>query len=311
MNAFVAVTDNDWFESLSQLDSVDEVNFWQPSPGGGFRALTVGEPFLFKLHSPHDYVVGGGFFSHWTRLPVSLAWDTFGNKNGATSLTEMRARIERYRRIKLNPQEEYEIGCILLLAPFFFARQDWLPVPDWHSNIVRGRGYDLTTEPGRTLWREVEARLQMRNYVYEGVGEGVAENPPRYGDPIFVSPRLGQGTFRIIVTDAYGRRCAVTNEKVLPVLTAAHIRPFAVGGEHRVDNGLLLRSDFHILLDRGYVTVTPESYELKVSRYLRTDFDNGHEYFAWHGRPIRLPENRKYLPGRDFLVWHNEHCFRT
>ncbi len=310
VNAFVAVTDNDWFSSLSQLGSLDEVNFWQPSPGGGFRALAVGEPFLFKLHRPHDYVVGGGFFSHWTKLPVSLAWDAFGNKNGASSLTEMRARIQRYRRTKLNPHEEYEIGCILLQAPFFFARSDWLTVPEWHSNIVRGRRYDLISEPGRTLWREVEARLQMTNYEHKGIVKGVAETPPRYGDPVFVRPRLGQGTFRILVTDAYNRRCAVTHEKVLPVLEAAHIRPFADGGEHRVDNGLLLRSDLHILLDRGYVTVTP-GYKFEVSRHLRTDFDNGQEYFAWHGQPIRLPKDREYLPSRDSLMWHNEHRFRA
>lgn len=310
MNAFVAVTDNDWFDSLSQLGSPDEVNFWQPSPGGGFHALAVGEPLLFKLHSPHDYVVGGGFFSHWTKLPVSLAWDTFGNKNGASSLTEMRTRIERYRRIKPNPHEEYEIGCILLLAPFFFARQDWLPVPDWHPNIVRGRGYDLANEPGRTLWRDIDKRLQMRGYDGERKGEIVAEAPQRYGDPVFVRPRLGQGTFRIMVTDAYNRRCAVTNEKVLPVLTAAHIRPFADGGEHRIDNGLLLRSDFHILLDRGYITVTLQ-HKVEVSPHLHVDFDNGREYFAWHGRSIRLPENREYTPNRDFLSWHNEHRFRA
>jgi putative restriction endonuclease len=40
-----------------------------------------------------------------------------------------------------------------------------------------------------------------------------------------VQPRLGQGAFRLLVTDAYQRRCAVTGERTLPVLDAAHIRP--------------------------------------------------------------------------------------
>ena len=44
-----------------------------------------------------------------------------------------------------------------------------------------------------------------------------------YGDPVLVRPRLGQGTFRVLVTDNYRRRCAVTGEKALPVLDAAHI----------------------------------------------------------------------------------------
>jgi hypothetical protein len=50
---------------------------------------------------------------------------------------------------------------------------------------------------------------------------------------------LGQGTFRVAVTDLYGRRCAVSGEKTLPILDAAHIRPYADGGPHSVNNGLL------------------------------------------------------------------------
>ena len=32
---------------------------------------------------------------------------------------------------------------------------------------------------------------------------------------------------------------------------AAHIRPYSACGDHRLDNGLLLRSDLHTLFDRG------------------------------------------------------------
>jgi hypothetical protein len=46
-----------------------------------------------------------------------------------------------------------------------------------------------------------------------------------------------------VVLDAYHRRCAVTGTHIPPVLQAAHIRPVEHGGEHRLDNGLLLRSD--------------------------------------------------------------------
>ena len=34
----------------------------------------------------------------------------------------------------------------------------------------------------------------------------------------------------------------MTGEKTLPILDAAHIRPFGQGGEHEVTNGLLLRT---------------------------------------------------------------------
>lgn len=307
--AFVAVTDREWFEQLRHAGTLDEVNFWQPSASGGFKALVPGELFLFKLHSPDHYVVGGGLFSHWTRLRVSFAWEAFQQKNGAESLPEMRARIERYRRIRPHIHEDYEIGCILIQNPFFFARDEWVRVPeDWQPNIVRGKTYDLLREPGAKLWAEVERRLLSRPVRTE---TGIADVPvpgPRYGEPLQVLPRLGQGSFKVVVTDAYQRRCAVTGEKALPVLQAAHIRPYAEGGDHRVDNGLLLRSDLHILFDRGYVTVTPE-YRLVVSRRLRTEFENGEEYLARHGQAIWTPVKAPLRPNREFLSWHNEHRF--
>lgn len=307
MNTFVAVTDREWFEQLRLAGALDEVNFWQPSAGGAFRSLTPGELFLFKLHSPDHYIVGGGFFSHWTRLRISLAWEAFDIKNGARSLAEMRQRVERYRRIKPSPHEDYEIGCILLQQPFFFPRDDWLQVPAWRQPIVRGKTYDLKTEPGRSLWHEIVQRLQARPVMQEAIGEPVVPSE-RYGEPVLVRPRLGQGSFKVMVTDAYRRRCAVTGEKALPVLQAAHIRPYGRGGEHRLDNGLLLRSDLHILFDRGYVTVTPE-HRLEVSRRLRSDFDNGEDYLARHGQRIWVPDRPEARPRAEYLAWHNENCF--
>ena len=59
---------------------------------------------------------------------------------------------------------------------------------------------------------------------------------PRYGAPVLVRPRLGQGTFRVAVMDAYARTCAVTGEHSLPALEAAHIRAYTSSGPHEVKN---------------------------------------------------------------------------
>jgi len=80
MKFYIGITDNQWFNFLSNLSAVDEVNFWQPNPGASFKALSPGGLFLFKFHSPLNYIVGGGFFAHYTSLPVSLAWDAFEEK---------------------------------------------------------------------------------------------------------------------------------------------------------------------------------------------------------------------------------------
>jgi putative restriction endonuclease len=131
----------------------------------------------------------------------------------------------------------------------------------------------------------------------------------RYGKPILVQPRLGQGAFRLLVTDAYERRCAVTGERTLPVLDAAHIRPYAAAGPHDLSNGLLLRKDLHALFDTGYVTVTP-SLELYVSRRIREEFENGRDYYALQGAPIRPPLPPAPPPSPEYLEWHGDTVFR-
>ena len=309
MKGFIGVTDNDWFAFLAQQPGIDEVNFWQPGGKSQFKSLQPGEPLLFKLHKPYQrYIAGGGFFAHHTTLPISLAWQTFGEKNGAPSYFKMRQLIEEYRQVE--PQfENYKIGCILLEQPFFFERQDWIPIPpDFSLNIVQGKTYDLQQGHGLRLWEEVSLRLQSMDYPL-GKAEGVAEPEARYGEPVIVLPRLGQGSFRIIVTDAYERRCAITEEKTLPTLEAAHIKPFSQEGPHSVVNGILLRSDFHRLLDAGYATVTT-THHFEVSRRIHDEFDNGEYYYNFNGKRLHVPTNKQFQPSPEFLTWHNENVFR-
>jgi putative restriction endonuclease len=309
LKAYVGVTDGDWFEVLASQTSLDEVNFWQPGGSKRFSAIAPGELFLWKLHSPLNFIVGGGIFAHASRLPVSIAWEAFGIANGAYTLPQMRARIEWYRGTPTNPHDDYTIGCILLEQPFFLPRDRWIPVPpDWKPQIVQGRTYDLSEEPGRSLWRSIQRSEPAIGL--PSIAPAVRRGPalPRYGNPILISPRLGQGSFRVVVTDAYQRRCSITGERVLPVLQAAHIRPYSEGGEHRVDNGLLLRSDLHTLFDRGYVTATPD-LRIEVSHRIREDFDNGRDYYALHGRSVRPPLEPSQRPSEEFLRWHNEQKF--
>jgi putative restriction endonuclease len=223
----------------------------------------------------------------------------------------MRARIGAYRKEPIGPLDDPTVGCVLLEQPFFFPEAEWIPEPvDWKSATQQGKTYDLTSEIGRDLWDEVRLRLSARRSG-ELVADASAIKPPglAYGEPVLVRPRLGQGTFRVLVTDNYQRRCAVTGERTLPVLEAAHIKPFKVAREHDPCNGLLLRSDIHTLFDQGYVTVTPE-HRFVVSRRLKEDWENGRDYYAHHGDRVRVPEKVDARPAAAFLQWHAENVFR-
>lgn len=309
MKLYVGITDYDWFKLHASKESVDEVNFWRPSSQANFRVLQWGEPFLFKLHAPRNFIVGGGFFTKFLPLPVSLAWSAFGEANGATSLEQVRLRIAKYRRQPIAATEDPTIGCILLEEPFFFQEQDWIPIPlDFKQGIQMGKSYHLESGTGLNLWREVQARLDRAKVRSLGPATIAAA---RYGNPVLVTPRLGQGSFRVLVTDAYRYRCAMTSERTLPVLQAAHIRPYAKGGDHSLSNGLLLRSDLHTLFDLGYVTVDPKERKIVVSDRIKVEYENGREYYKLRGRELDIPSNPMAIPSVENLTYHAEHVFRT
>ncbi len=301
--ATIAPTDHDWYEALRAQGDLDEVNFWKPSAERAFR-MEPFTPFLCKLKAPHNAICGFGFFARYARLPVWLAWECFGRGNGCFSRAEMANRIESIRRrMNYRPtQHPDDIGCIVLVQPTFFAPEDWIPQPrTWPARSLTPVTRTIAADAEwQRVWNECLARSGRRLNV-------VAEPEPRYGTSRLVTPRLGQGAFRVAVTDAYGRACAVTGEHSLPALEAAHIQPFAERGPHEVRNGLLLRADLHRLFDHGYLTIADGA--LRVSGKLRQDFANGRTYYPLDGCRVRLPQSPEDRPDPGLLRWHNEHVF--
>jgi putative restriction endonuclease len=308
---YVGITDYDWFKLHAANPAVEEVNFWKPSSQLGFKVLQWGEPFLFKIKG-RRFIGGGGFFTKFLQLPLSLAWDAFGEANGAKSLAQLRMMIAQSRHRPIAPNEDPKIGCTLLEEPFFFEEKDWIPLPDdFRQGIQMGKSYDMGSGTGLRLWWEVTARLEAEVRASEAVARplGRAASGPattgaiesaRFGQPRLVAPRLGQGSFRVLITDAYRSRCAMTSERTLPVLEAAHIRPYAAGGEHALSNGLLLRSDLHKLFDLGYLTVDPKDLAINVSQKIREEYEKTaatttpSTVSAWRSRRMPL----RYLPSR-------------
>jgi putative restriction endonuclease len=167
VNLYVGITDYEWFRYLSALPSVEEVNFWQPGGRTNFRALKPGELFLFKLHAPRNFIVGGGVFARADILPVSLAWEAFGIGNGAASLLEMRKRIAYYRNQADDFRQEYMIGCRILTQPFFFPEDQWVPVPaSWSPHIQQGEPTThrkmMVGSYGTRSWIEMRKSRQRR-----------------------------------------------------------------------------------------------------------------------------------------------------
>jgi len=254
-------------------------------------------------------IAGFGFFERFESLPAWLAWECFGVKNGAATFEDMVARIIRLRGGDSPRNGDFQIGCVMLTGPVFLCPDELVDPPsDWaRTGIQQGKTYDLRDGEGGRLWRDCLDRATERTRFWNV--DRVAETGPRYGEPLLVRPRLGQGTFSLAVREAYGGACAVTHEHSSPVLEAAHIIPYSSGGTHSVENGLLLRRDLHRLFDLGYVTVTPD-FEFQVGSRLRDEFSNGRSYYELSGSTISLPVAAHQRPRRESLEWHARELFK-
>lgn len=312
MQIYIGLTDWSWYDYL-RSGGYDEVNFWKPG-GGSFKAMQPGELFLFRTKAKHGgKIVGGGFFTRYLTMPVDYAWRAFEHENGVNNWAELSDAILRYRVSKDESVENPVIGCIILNEVFYFDERDWFDVPDFSRYVVAGKGYSTDTEDGQWIFKQVQLR-RMAMDLDEGFSlkdaepDGVSDNGARY-TILPTKHRLGQGAFRALVADAYHDRCAITGERTMPVLQAAHIKPFSDNGPYAPSNGLFLRSDMHALFDRGYITVTPQ-LKVEVSPRLHKDYGNGHIYYAYQGQELQvIPDALDDQPAKDFLEWHNDTVF--
>ncbi len=308
MKYYIGNTDKDWYDFLKQLSS-DDINFWQPGGSSTFHVLQPGAPFLFRLKSPINKIAGVGFFTSSSILPLNYAWEVFQKGNGVENYQTFCKKINGYRKLSL--KDNPNIGCIVLSNPIFFDINDWITVPNgWPSSAVQGKSYSTDTLEGLEYWNKVSEMIMK--YSKPGINtEPILEDIQKqiYTQRIS-NVRIGQAGFRVLVTDAYTRRCAISGERTLPVLEAAHIRPYSDEGPNRTDNGLLLRSDLHKLFDDGYITIT-DTYNVEVSKRIKEEFNNGRDYYKYHGQKLLILPNPIYdQPSKDFLRWHNENVYR-
>jgi len=265
--------------------------------------------FLFRLKAPINKIGGGGFFVHASIYPLNAAWDAFGIKNGTSDFGRFFRMIADYKKV-IPPDQmpvDTPIGCIALTVPFFLPESEWLDVPpDYSTTLMKGKSYDAGSGYGKELYEQVLAAIPRPP---RGLFERDVGAPEMFGVPTLVKQRIGQGGFRILVTDLYDRRCSVTGERTLPVLEAAHILPISKGGIHSPENGLLLRSDIHTLFDLGYVTIDSQA-RFQVSPRLRGEWSNGKIYYDLRGSTVRLPGRIDMRPSPEFLERHNDEVFR-
>jgi putative restriction endonuclease len=312
---FIGNTDPAWYRFLAQQEETAEVNFWRPRGGNkAFRAIAPGEPFFFRLGKPFNKIVGFGIFTHHSVLPLLMAWEAFGQANGCATLPELIELIAKHRKEKPDPRIalSWQIGCTILTNIHYYPESEWLD-SYLAPGIMQGKALDVSSEEGAQIWDHMQTYLQKQQLIDEAQTviqssfSLVKESRATY-TTVPVKERRGQGAFRVMVLDAYNRRCCVTGERTLPVIEAAHIQQYVSAQSNHVQNGLALREDVHTLFDEGYVTVD-EDYRFVVSSRLREDYENGREYYRFHGNSILLPTSPQLSPNKEAIRWHQENVY--
>ncbi len=126
-----------------------------------------------------------------------------------------------------------------------------------------------------------------------------------------VEVRLKQSFFRQAVLSSYQNRCCMTGLGDHRLLIASHIVPWSKDKTNRLNpsNGLCLSALHDRAFDQGIITVLPD-LRIGVSRHLN---ETKNEFckmaiVSLEGKKIKLPE--KFLPLKEFLLYHNQEVFK-
>ncbi|MDO9271230.1 MAG: HNH endonuclease [Methylobacter sp.] len=177
------------------------------------------------------------------------------------------------------------------------AYQIYEPVRHGHVDLKQGsdeKWFVVSFDAGKLAQEEAQAQVEAFSHLPALDNDHDA----RVFSFQAVAARRGQATFRARLLEAYDSRCAITGSNAVAVLEAAHILPYKGEHTHRIDNGLLLRSDIHTLFDLGYIWLKPEYVICIAPSFHSTD------YAELEGRTLRLPDLPKHHPNPAHLSEH-------
>lgn len=153
------------------------------------------------------------------------------------------------------------------------------------TDLSEGRAPVSKTTIEREL-EQVAVELEKEEYFSSGTPEDERRRQLRA-----IVMRQGQGRFREGLMRSYGRRCAITACNAVEALDAAHIKSYTGPKSNQLSNGLLLRSDIHVLFDLDLIAISPVTLRVVLADSLKTT-----SYAELLGKKLRRPLNPASRP---------------
>lgn len=178
------------------------------------------------------------------------------------------------------------------------TKADWV---GWTSEDVEAH-QRFTGRKASNLAKQIEALLKQQSKQLS------VEEPESFDDGQCrvarqILQRRGQDKFRKRLLKAYKGRCAISGFDAVQALEAAHIVPYCQSGTSKLENGLLLRSDFHTLFDQGLIAINPASWTVSIHPSLKKT-----TYASFDGQPVMLPDASVDHPSAELLHHHLTMC---
>lgn len=285
----IAPTDYNWIQSLKSSHFNSFVNFWTPTPWN-VKRMKPSERWYFLLKSPIRKIAGFGEYVEYKNLTAAEAWNKYGKRNGCKESWELKGSIESYIRknTKLKKQHidiaEYKIGCVILKNCQFFEDSQYIDPHEYGvvipKQVVKFK-YIKTYDPFLNEINNVDNFYILHDHREQYRGE--------------VNLRKGQSEFKGKILKCYNNNCCISNEKCPELLEAAHLQMYLNRESNHVQNGILLRVDFHRLFDNDLLFID-ENYQIHISSILQ-----GSYYAQFHGSKIALPDKMHEYPSKEAL----------
>ena len=118
--------------------------------------------------------------------------------------------------------------------------------------------------------------------------------------------RIGQSLVREAALDRYGTRCCLCRIDDPSLLVAGHIQGWARGNKSRSNpaNVVLMCALHDSLFGRGFITLDPRTYALRVSEKLS---QGASRQILRCTSKFRRPSSGR--PAKEFLRWHRKYIF--
>jgi len=128
------------------------------------------------------------------------------------------------------------------------------------------------------------------------------------------APAVRDQGFRRVIVNVYDHRCAVCGIRMLTpdghtVVDAAHIIPWSMTRNDKVQNGMALCRLCHWTFDEGLIGVSGE-YAVIVSKQLSSNHNIPSHLMTLSGRGIIGPAEQMLWPDMEALHWHQQKIFR-